>query len=68
VTTFEEDLRYLFALERVERAPDGTFTLYAPKESGRTIFRVTRERMLSVVAVRWIENISYNAWERKVDV
>lgn len=48
-----EDLRYMFVLAKVEAEADGTFTLYAPKDSGRTIFHASPDRMLAIVNAKW---------------
>lgn len=48
-----ENIRYIFALARVEANPNGTFTLYAPKASGRTIINASYASMLDVVEARW---------------
>jgi hypothetical protein len=48
-----DDLCYLFDLAEVTRAKDGTFTLRAPSDSGRTIFGVTSDRALKIIRARW---------------
>lgn len=61
--TLADDLRYLFELQRIEREPDGTFTLYAPRDSGRSVYRVSAERMYAIVDTKWPHPASHGATE-----
>lgn len=37
----EDDLRYIFTLDRIVKNGDGTCTICAPKASGRTLYKVS---------------------------